>query len=124
MSCLYKVCQNDDEDAQVAPAPTNDATTGVFVGAPAAVVAVQQQQQEQLQQQQPQPAVSTAALVGAPLQQPAAAVIAVPQKQMVSIAIPPGAVPGSLLQVQVNGQMRQVQIPAGMAPGQTFMIQA
>ena len=43
---------------------------------------------------------------------------------MMSVVCPPGAAPGSTIQVNVNGQMMSVQVPPGVAPGAMFQISA
>jgi hypothetical protein len=44
--------------------------------------------------------------------------------QMISVTVPPGAPPGSTLQIQTpDGQMMNVQVPPGVREGQIFHVQ-
>ena len=102
-----------------------------------------QQQPPQYQQQQPQYQQQPPQYQQQPQQQPYLvqpmqpmivqpqvvqpspyAVVAVPQPQIMSVAVPPGAIGGQLIQVQSpDGKVIQVQVPAGFAAGQQFQVQ-
>jgi hypothetical protein len=99
----------------------------------------QQQQQPQYQQQPPQyqqqpqqqpylvqPMQPMQPMIVQPqvVQPSPYAVVAVPQPQIMSVAVPPGAIGGQLIQVQSpDGKVIQVQVPAGFAAGQQFQVQ-
>ena len=62
------------------------------------------------------PAQATAQVVMA---QPAAAT-----QQQIPVVVPQGCMPGSMVQVNINGQPMSVAVPQGVAPGQQFMVAA
>ena len=43
-----------------------------------------------------------------------------PQPQLMTVTCPAAAIPGQMITVNVNGQMRQVQIPQGVSAGMQF----
>lgn len=49
---------------------------------------------------------------------------AIPQPQMMQVAVPEGIMPGGIIQVQApGGQTFNVQVPEGVFPGQAFPVQ-
>ena len=48
--------------------------------------------------------------------------VTAPQPQIMAVTCPANAIPGQMITVNVNGQMRQVQIPQGVSAGMQFNI--
>merc|ERR1711879_161624 len=65
----------------------------------------------QYSEAQPQP--GDVVIVGAPISGP----------QMIDVAVPANALPGTLVQIQHQGQTLQVAVPEGYFPGQAFRVQ-
>ena len=55
-----------------------------------------------------------------PIPQAQAVPVSQPQPQLMTVTAPANAIPGQLITVNINGQMRQVQIPQGVSAGMQF----